>query len=103
MKMKGKVKQAASAFLLGLVLSLQLFVALPGLHAWIHPDAADANHECAVTLFSHGQVHLDDAPAPIFYAPQGLIAETIRPGVEFVSVDLLLLPSRGPPAFSVPA
>ena len=29
--------------------------ASPGLHEWLHADAGDPNHDCAVTLFSSGQ------------------------------------------------
>ena len=40
----------------GLVLLLNLLEASPALHAVFHADAARAGHECAVTLFAHGQV-----------------------------------------------
>jgi hypothetical protein len=29
--------------------------ASPCLHEWIHPDAGDSHHDCAVTLFASGQ------------------------------------------------
>ncbi len=37
-----------------LVLLLAVLAASPGLHAWLHGDAGEADHECAVTLFQHG-------------------------------------------------
>lgn len=37
-----------------LVLLLAVLAASPQLHAWLHGDAGEADHECAVTLFQHG-------------------------------------------------
>jgi hypothetical protein len=98
-----KKRQAASAFLLVLLLSLQALVTFPSLHAWVHPDAGDPDHECAVTLFSHGQVDASAAVPPIFYAPQQVTFSAVSPKVIFVSADIRLLPSRGPPASLTPA
>jgi hypothetical protein len=96
-------RQAASAFLLGLFLSVQAMVALPALHAWVHPKANDPDHECAVTLLSHGQVEASGATTPAFCAPTRVIETQALPEIVFVSTDVRLHPSRGPPASSVPA
>ncbi len=37
-----------------LVMLLAILAASPALHEWLHHDAGDADHECAVTLFQHG-------------------------------------------------
>jgi len=37
-----------------LVVLLAVLAASPALHEWLHHDAGDTNHECAVTLFQHG-------------------------------------------------
>ncbi|HZM02765.1 MAG TPA: hypothetical protein VFC44_07050 [Candidatus Saccharimonadales bacterium] len=96
-----KNKQSASGVMLGLILALLTLSAVPALHAMVHPDAAEPGHQCAVTLFSHGQVDVSSTVAPFVSAPAPLIFRQSLPGVVFVSVDLRLLPSRGPPASSV--
>jgi hypothetical protein len=103
MKSFRKERQGASALLLGLFLFLQAMAVSPALHALVHPDAADPDHECAVTLFSHGQVDVSSAVVPVFHAPARLIFSQDLPRIIFVSADIRLLPSRGPPASSVPA
>ena len=81
-----------------LVLFLNLLAASPPLHEWFHADAGMANHQCAVTMFAHGQV---DSPvvevaaiipvSPVEFFPltsatvPNALAETLPPG-------------RGPPA-----
>ncbi|MDR3460638.1 MAG: hypothetical protein P4N60_24680 [Verrucomicrobiae bacterium] len=35
---------------------MNLLAASPSLHEWVHADAATEGHQCAVTLFAHGQV-----------------------------------------------
>jgi hypothetical protein len=92
-----KKRQAASVLLLGLFLSLQAMAALPALHSLVHPDASDPGHECAVTLFSHGQVDVSSAAVSAFRAPALLSSSQELPRVIFVSADIRLLPSRGPP------
>ena len=101
--MKGfrKKRQRACAFLLFLFLSLQALVVVPALHELVHPDASNAGDECAVTLFSHGQIDASSAVVPVFCAPERVIISQALPGVIFVSTDIRLLPSRGPPASSV--
>lgn len=39
-----------------LVLLLTVLAACPELHAWLHRDAGEADHECVVTLYQHGVV-----------------------------------------------
>lgn len=73
-------------------------VAVPALHAIIHPDANDADHECAVTLFAHGQVDAAATVPPVFCPPTLFVSRDIFPRLVFVSTDIRLLPGRGPPA-----
>jgi hypothetical protein len=98
--MKGfrKKRQGVSALLLVLFLSLQAMATFPALHALVHHDACDPDHECAVTLFSHGQVDAPGTAAPVFCAPVRLVFSQTPPRIIFVSADIRLLPSRGPPA-----
>jgi hypothetical protein len=98
MKVLRKKRRSASALLLGLFLSLQAMAVLPALHALVHPDASDPAHECAVTLFSHGQVDASSTIVPAICAPASLVFTESLPGIIFVSTDVRLLPGRGPPA-----
>jgi hypothetical protein len=100
MKVFRKQRRSASALLLGLFLSLQAMAVLPALHALVHHDAAEPGHECAVTLFSHGQVDASTTAAPVVCAPTTLVFSQSLPEIIFVSTDVRLLPGRGPPASS---
>ncbi len=80
-----------------LVLLLNLLAASPSLHELLHHDADEPGHQCAVTLFAHGQV---DTPvvevavtvpvAPIEFLPQ--ISVSIPN-----ALVATLPPGRGPP------
>ena len=81
-----------------LVLLLDAMAACPELHELIHHDADAPSHECAVTLFAHGQV---DSPV--------VDVTAIIPGASDDFIPLILVstfnalveslpPSRGPPA-----
>ena len=91
-------KSGASLFCLSAFLLVQLMAAVPAFHAWAHQDASDPSHQSAVTLRLQGQVHspatevaaAKDQPVLTFQVPARRIA--------FVSADVRLLPSRGPPA-----
>jgi len=87
-----------AALLVALVLLLDAMVACPGLHELLHADADQAGHECAVTMFIHGQV--DSAvvlvaailpAAPVEFSPQTATAL-------FHARTDILPPGRGPPA-----
>lgn len=49
-------KAIIASLLTGLVLLLNAMAASPSLHEWVHSDASESGHHCAVTLFAHGQV-----------------------------------------------
>lgn len=93
-----KAKQAHAVLSLSVFLLLQAIVVLPGLHALIHADASNPDHECAVTLFTHGQVHGADAAVPALRPePAAVFIQSWREAA-FVSTDVQLLPGRGPPS-----
>ena len=48
-----------------LVLLLNLLAASPSLHEKFHADAGHAEHQCAVTLFAHGQVDSACVDVPV--------------------------------------
>ena len=43
-----------------MVLFCGLLSSSPRLHEAIHPDANNQHHQCAITIFAHGQVDLTD-------------------------------------------
>jgi hypothetical protein len=68
------------------------------LHALLHKDASEPGHQCAVTLFAHGQVHCPDAAVPVVRSEPMVVFVASRPAAVFVSSDVRLLPDRGPPS-----
>jgi hypothetical protein len=87
-----------SSLCLGVFLLVQILAAAPDLHSWFHQDAGAPGHECAVTLFLSGQVHSPNTDVAVAPCPPLLISLAPARGVEFVSADVRLFPSRGPPA-----
>jgi hypothetical protein len=80
-----------------LVLLLNLLAASPSLHEWFHADANHADHQCAVTMFTHGQV--DNASVAVAAAlPVTSIETTPQIAFSVLSATVELLPSgRAPP------
>jgi hypothetical protein len=95
-------ERAIAALLVALILFIDVMAACPALHELIHHDADEPGHECAVTMFAHGQVEsvtVDVPPAPptaaIEVAPR-IFFSVFRPVIQ------CLPPGRGPPAVSSP-
>ena len=84
--------------LLGLFLSVLAVSNSATLHKLFHPNAAQADHSCAATMLSSGQV--DAAPSLVVAPVVPLIPLVVdRPEVSFPSVvSFNLSLSRGPPA-----
>jgi hypothetical protein len=100
-KLSREAKQGLSALLLGLLLLIQSMVALPGLHRLFHYDAASPAHQCAVTMLALGQVNCSTTEVCVA-PPSCPLAQSARmPEASFVSTDIQLQPSRGPPQGSV--
>jgi hypothetical protein len=89
-----------ASLLAGLVLLLNAMAAGPALHELIHKDAGKSDHECAVTMFAHGQMGsaLADVPlvAPQIFAENlpALTISVFRPAIENLPAG------RGPPVSS---
>ena len=87
--------------LAGVVLLLNAMAASPALHEWFHSDASQPEHQCAVTLFAHGQVASASVDVPILAAVS--LVETIcvetfslyRPVIEHLPAG------RAPPVLPV--
>src|SRR5215472_42025 len=93
-------KVAIAVLGLGLVLLLDAMAACPALHELIHHDADKPDHECAVTLFLHGQV--DSPVCDVVLLPPTSTVELTRhqPVTVFCLVIANLPPGRAPPAVS---
>jgi hypothetical protein len=95
----GTVFRKASAILLcAMVLFLAALAASPSLHECLHHDANEPNHECAITLFAHGQVNATTivpvmAVVAALFGGIALLANTF----ELASADYRFSPSRAPP------
>lgn len=96
-----RIAQWATAGLLILSLLMTvLMAASPSLHEYFHHDADQADHSCAVTLFTHGGVTMADVPTLLaLFVPLLLCYLLPLISAEFTSSDLRLGFSRGPPAF----
>jgi hypothetical protein len=83
------------------VLFCGLLASSLALHEIIHPDAHDEHHECAITVFAHGQVNLTIGepvlPAPVFREFQTVV---FFQSAILTSNDYLLLPGRAPPVLA---
>jgi len=90
-------KLSFGSLLVVLVLLLNTLAASPKLHELFHPDAGQAKHQCADTLFAHGQ--LDSAV--IGLTPAAAVASPpITPRLEkfvFASAIESLPAGRAPP------
>jgi hypothetical protein len=89
-----------AVLLMGLVLFVAALASSESLHKLIHHDADEAGHECAVTLFAHGQV---DSPVVEVAAIIPVAPVEFLPLTSVSVVNALvetLPPGRGPPVFS---
>ena len=94
----GRFIQAVALLLVMMVLVLVTLAASPVAHAWLHPDAHDSDHDCAVTLYAQGTtVPLAVVAVPSVVWRQVEVAaphsETCLP----TAPSYLLPPGRGPP------
>ena len=81
-----------------LVLALTVLAVSPQLHRWLHADADASDHECAITLFSHGlaQAVAEIAVAVVSMRWVGLLG-TVPAAPDLVAPRFRLSPGRAPP------
>jgi hypothetical protein len=96
-----KAKGGVAVLLLTLLVVLQSMAASPGFHQLVHPDAANSAHQCAVTMLASGQVACTDPTVSVISRPFTLLRTGRQVASDFISTDVLLHPSRGPPVVSV--
>ena len=87
---------------MALLLLLTVMAAVPALHELVHRDAEQAGHQCAVTLFAHGNV---ESATPLVTDFVPAVATNAIPHLAFCiftpPIDLLP-PGRAPPAAASP-
>ncbi|MDQ6630435.1 MAG: hypothetical protein M3Y82_01600 [Verrucomicrobiota bacterium] len=99
--------RSSQAALAGLLVAWLLFSSLlaanPTLHQWLHNEAAQSSHQCAITFFEQQQILFYPAPSFLFVGNFNLIYFAPPHESSLASAtDLQLLPSRAPPSpFSV--
>lgn len=94
-------RPSLALLLAAVVLLLNLLAASPSLHERFHTDASHAGHQCAVTLFAHGQT---DAAVVEVAAVRPVPADEFLPlvSVSFTAAPMAMLPpGRAPPPASV--
>lgn len=84
-----------------LILLLNLLAASPALHEFFHADAGKEGHQCAVTMFAHGQVDTPvvEVTTIIPVAPFEFLPLTSAPAFNALLETLPL--GRGPPVSSL--
>lgn len=92
-----------ASLLVVMVLLLAAMAACPKLHELIHHDADEPGHQCAVTMFIHGQVD-SVVVAVAAIIPVGPVELPIVHPLPVFSAPLdILPPGRGPPVFFLPS
>jgi hypothetical protein len=95
------LRKTSAVLLCGMVLFVSALSASASLHKWLHHDADDPDHECAITLFAHGNfsatvVAITAAVPGALFGGVLLLAQTFVPS----SADYRFSPSRAPPRAS---
>jgi hypothetical protein len=94
------LKPLASGLLVVLVLFLNALAAAPSLHEIFHADAAQAEHQCGVTLFAHGQIDSAVVEVAAVAPPAPIEIFTLTSVSVFHSTAAILPPGRAPPVSS---
>ena len=93
-------KSAIAGLLLVSWLLTTAMAACPALHEYFHHGAGSPDHQCAVTLFTHGQLMTaDTAPVLAVFVLLMLFSVPLVKLAEFSSIDLRLGFGRAPPHF----
>jgi hypothetical protein len=97
------VRPAIAAVLIT-VLWLQLAMAASEtLHKFFHADADQPGHECAVTLFAHGQVETASVNIPVIAPVTGVDLTPAALVSFYCPTHQTLPPGRGPPSLCRPS
>jgi hypothetical protein len=95
-------KSLVAVLLVGLVLFIAALASSESLHKLVHHDADEAGHECAATLFAHGNVESAVCDVPVVL-PTIFVETTPIVVFSFFSPAIENLPpGRAPPAAASP-
>lgn len=93
------VKRLTGVLLVFLVLILSTLATDLGRDQAIHADASSSQHQCAITLFAHGQILHSPAVPVLVIAPATTVVRNVAPQAPSVpSRRHVLPPGRAPPA-----
>jgi hypothetical protein len=97
----GVAKPVIAGFMVVLLLGITALAASPSLHEFFHSDAGSTDHNCAVTLFTRGQITTPGvtqilAVVAVLFGGAALLAETFQ----FSTTDYCFSSSRAPPSAS---
>jgi hypothetical protein len=95
-------KPLSGGLLVAIVLLLNAMAAWPALHEFFHADADKADHQCAVTLFAHGQMDAADVAVAAIVPPVFAEYCTIPVTLIFSSAVEILPHGRAPPSATSP-
>ena len=78
-----------------------LLAVSPTLHQWLHDDAAQSSHQCAITLFQQQQILPSEPQVAAFVAEVGFVFHLpLHSAPPLTSVDYFCAPGRAPPVLS---
>ena len=82
-----------------LVLVLSILAASPTLHAWLHKNAGQADHECAITLYQQGVAAAEAGVILAAVAPVVMARMAAAPAeLHLAPLRYWLPPGHAPPA-----
>ncbi|MGI8967214.1 MAG: hypothetical protein ACR2H1_14155 [Limisphaerales bacterium] len=93
----------ATSLLVAWFLFSSLLATNPTLHQWLHDDAAQSSHQCAITLSQYQQT-LFHPPQPLVFALDFNLIYFVQPKnfSPVSAINFRWLPGRAPPAsFSI--
>jgi hypothetical protein len=90
-------KTVLSTLLLLQMLFLLVLVACPALHHALHHDSNSSEHQCAVTLFAHGQADMSAVAAAAVIPVVPVAFLPLTSASVFNALVATLPPGRGPP------
>jgi len=94
----GHLSRAIALLLAVMMLGLAILTTSPIAHAWLHPDAHNGNHVCAVTLYAQGTtLPLTVVSVPSIVWRQEDVAALHSEACVRPAPDYLLPPGCGPP------
>ncbi|MEO5803148.1 MAG: hypothetical protein ABIR24_06430 [Verrucomicrobiota bacterium] len=88
--------------LIALLAMASLSSASSAFHQWLHHDASQPDHQCAITLLEKHQILSSDVCSVLVLSDSGLILASLpAQTIVLPAADYCLPPSRAPPVSSL--